>query len=111
MCLFVVLLAVFTWAVHRRLAQYDSVLQDGHHLTATKVCLPDRPQVTVLPEQSLHGSAVLVASSFVFTFVDTPAAPMTRRELRDFPHRSTHWLDCGLSRFLFLPPPTQLSSL
>jgi hypothetical protein len=41
--LFVVLLALFTWVVQRRVAQYESLQQaGGHHLTATKVCLTDR---------------------------------------------------------------------
>lgn len=112
-CLFVVLLAVFTWAVHRRLAQYDSVLQDGHHLASTKVCLPDRPQVTVSPQRTFHATPTLTATAlFAFTLVNRPAeVPVFVNEALDTPPRSPQWVDCGLSRCSYLPPPSQISSL
>lgn len=66
--LFVVLLALFTWVVQRRVAQYESLQQaGGHHLTATKVCLTDRigGTIALLPAvPALAGLLFLLATLF-----------------------------------------------
>jgi hypothetical protein len=112
-CMFVMLLAVFTWAVHRRLTQYESLHQaGGHHMTATKVCLTERPQVSVPTEQSAHHSAMLlVVFTFAFALMHygDPGQPFVMSE--DFQRSGRRRVRASLTRFFFLPPPAPLPYL
>ena len=112
-CLFVMLLAVFTWAVHRRLTQYESLHQaGGHHMTATKVCLTERPQISVPSEQAMHGSATLfLALVFAVALLrlDEGQGSSSRGDNAQRPGgRLRH---PGLTHFFFLPPPSPLPYL
>ena len=61
-CLFIVLLSVFTWVVHRRLTQYQALPSaGGHHMTATKVCLTERPRISVPSADAMDGIAMFLA--------------------------------------------------
>jgi hypothetical protein len=109
-CMFVVLLAVFTWAVHRRLTQYESLHQaGGHHMTATKVCLTERPQVSVPTEQRMSRPAMLFLAlvlAFALLRLDEGHGSSPREE---HAQRSRgRLLHPGLTHFFFLPPPGSL---
>lgn len=115
-CLVVVVLAVFSWVVQRRLAQYESIQQaGGHHMVATKVCLTDRNQIS---GPSLHavknafaGSAMLFAAIFM-AFGLSMTVPLkglsgTWRYCRGLGAR----VRPGLTFFFFLPPPSFSSAM
>ena len=109
-CLFILLLAVFTWAMHRRLTQYESIQQTGgHHMTAIKVCLTERPQVSVPAVHTMHGDAMFfVAVVFAFALFpmdDSKGQLGCRDQLRPRCYLRLH--SC-LNHFFFLPPPAFL---
>lgn len=111
--LFVVLLSVFTWVVHRRLSQYESLEQTGgHHMTATKVCLTDRHQSLAPLTQEIGGAALFVtviALAGALLGRDNPKGLHSVDEQpRQF--RCTRSKPC-LSHFFFLPPPLSHISL
>ena len=110
-CLFIVILSVFAWAIHRRLAQYDTILPTMHQSTATKVCLTER---TPVPMPSTHGIdgftllfEILVLAGTLFALSNSEASLHLRvlRDKRDvsYPARSRP----GLIHFFFLPPPSR----
>lgn len=111
--MFVMLLAVFTWAVHRRLTQYESLHQaGGHRMTATKVCLTERPQVTVPSEQTMHGSpALFLALVFAFALLRLDEGHGSPLSGEDAQRSGGRLLHPGLTHFFFLPPPSPLSYL
>lgn len=109
-CLFIVILAVCAWTMHRRLAQYDSIQQAGHHSTAIKVCLTERTQV---PAPAIHGIdsftllfEVLAFAVALFTLGNSEASLM----LRVLRNASTMFCSARTGRalihFFFLPPPS-----
>ncbi len=109
-CLFIVILSVFAWAMHRRLAQYDTILPTMHQSTATKVCLTERTQV---PMPSMHGMdgftllfEIFVLAAALFALSNSEASLHLRvlRYKRDvsYPAHSRP----GLVHFFFLPPPS-----
>ena len=106
-CLFIVLLSVFTWVVHRRLTQYESMQQaGGHHMTATKVCLTERPQISVPSVRATDRSAILFVA---IAFAGAQSRMDDSRQLpvrRDDPGRlySARIKPC-MVHFFFLPPP------
>lgn len=115
-CLFIVLLSVFTWVVQRRLAQYESIQQaGGHHMAATKVCLTDRNQFAGVSvhtvRRALEGSAAFLLIAFATMFaLATPSVQ---------PGPEWNWLKLrgapvpasmpGLTFFFFLPPPSRFA--
>ena len=112
-CLCIVLLSVFTWVVHRRLAQYESMQQaGGHHMTATKVCLTERPQISIPTTNAMDGFAMFfIAIAFagaLFRLDDSHASPVRREP----PGRlcRTRIRPC-LAHFFFLPPPASATAL
>ena len=112
-CLFMVLLSVFTWVVHRRLTQYESTQQTGgHHMIATKVCLTERPQISVPSIQAADGAALFfIAVAFaggLFRLDGSQPSPV--RPDQPPPRPSTRLKIC-LAHFFFLPPPAILSAL
>lgn len=106
-CLFIVLLSVFTWAVHRRLTQYESMQQaGGHHMTATKVCLTERLQLATPSVHPTDNAKIfLVAAVFAGSLLgmgDSRQSPVRRDE----PARlyGTRIKPC-MVHFFSLPPP------
>lgn len=112
-CLFIVLLSVFTWVVHRRLTQYESMQQtSGHHMIATKVCLTERPQISVPSIQSADGTAlffIVVTFAGALFRLDCPQ-PAGFRLDRSLTVPRTRLKTC-LAHFFFLPPPASFSAL
>ena len=106
-CLFVVLLSVFTWMVHRRLTQYELMHQTtGHRLTATKVCLTERPRISVPAIQTMDGTAMFLLAILLagaFSGIHKSPASSFRRDSvpRPFRLRSRFCM----AHFFFLPPP------
>ena len=102
--LFILLLAVFTWVVHRRMTQYEAMQAGGHHMTATKVCLTERPQISVPAVQSAErGAMFLVAIAFaLFRLNAFQPLPMRRGHP---PQLSRTRIRSCLAHFFFLPPP------
>jgi hypothetical protein len=112
-CLFIVLLSLFTWVIHRRLTQYETIQQaGGHHMTATKVCLTERPQISVPSTHAMDDSTiffvVIAFASTLFRLDDVQEPPIRR----DQPPRLRHTrIKSCLAHFFFLPPPAALIAL
>ena len=109
-CLFIVLLSVFTWVLQRRMTQYESMHQaGGHHLTATKVCLTERPRISLPAIQTMDGASMFfVAIAFAGALLrldNSPAMPISRdSDARPFRARTRFCM----AHFFFLPPPATL---
>lgn len=114
-CLFIVVLAVFGWVVHRRLTQYDTPQQAIHQSTAIKACVTKRNPISV---PSWHGTDTSTAFLLAFVFAATLKSPgnteaaVAYRVQRD---QSDQHADAGmrpcLDHFFLLPPPSLLSEL
>jgi|GEM_PF-6112974 len=106
-CLFIVLFSVFTWVVQRRLAQYESMHHvGGHHLTATKVCLTDRPRISVPAIQTMDGTSMsflAIVWAAAFSGIHNAPAVSHHRFSASRPFRARS-RSC-LAYFFFLPPP------
>jgi hypothetical protein len=109
-CLFIVVLAVFGWAMHRRLAQYDNAPQAMHQSTAIKVCLTKRNPISV---PSMHGIDLFSAFFLAFVFMTTLGSPgnseasFALRAQRDgWNRRSSARARPCLVHFFFFPPPS-----
>lgn len=111
-CLFVLLLAVFTWALHRRVAQYESLQPLGNHVPAAKMCLTERNQMplsSMAAVEAPDGAGTMVLFlAYVFASVrqgpnGMPAELAWRRKSSGSAH--THPNPC-LNYFFFLPPPS-----
>jgi hypothetical protein len=112
-CLFIVLLSLFTWVIHRRLTQYQPNPQvGGHHMTAIKVCLTERPQISVPTIHTMDDSTiffiVIALAGALFRLDEIQESPI----LRDQPPRlcRTRIRSC-MAHFFFLPPPAPLTVL
>lgn len=112
-CLFVVLLSVFTWVVHRRLTQYEAVpAAGGHHMTATKVCLTERPLISIPSSDAIDSVAMFLAFiswmlAWIFTGnIKRSYAFETRTSRIPFVR-----IEPSLSHFFSLPPPVNSCSL
>ncbi len=112
-CLVIVLLSLFTWMIHRRLTQYQSGAQaGGHHMTAIKVCLTERPQISVPAIHTMDDSTiffVVIAFAGALFRLDEVRESSVRR---DQPPRlcRTRIRYC-VAYFFFLPPPASLTAL
>lgn len=105
--MFIVLLSVFTWVVHRRLTQYESMQQPGgHHMTATKVCLTERLQITAPSVHTADNAKILLVAvafaSSLFRIDDSRQSPV-RRDDPAHPYRAR--IKPCMAHFFFLPPP------
>jgi hypothetical protein len=114
-CLFIVVLAVFGWVVHRRLTQYDAPQQAIHQSTAIKVTVTKRNPISVPSQRATDAIALfLLAFAFALSFnsAGNTAAAIAYRVQRD---QSDQHADVGmrpcLDHFLLLPPPSLLSEL
>jgi len=114
-CLFIVLLAVFGWVIHRRLTQYDTPQQAIHQSTAIKACVTKRNPISV---PSLQGTDAIAAFLLAFAFTtilqssENSRAAVAYRVQRD---QSDQQADAGirscLDHFFLLPPPLSFSEL
>lgn len=108
-CLLIVVLAVFGWAMHRRLAQYDSTPHAIHQSTAIKVCLTKRNPISV---PSMHGMDAFAAFFLAFAFIamlgslGNSEASLVLRARRDgWNRRSSARTRPCMVHFFFFPPP------
>lgn len=111
--LFIVLLALFTWVVQRRVAQYESLQQaGGHHLTATKVCLTDRIGGTnaLLPTVPALAGFVLLLAAFLGLDKGLSAGP-AQPAVATICALPIAALRRSLPHLFFLPPPAPLFAL
>lgn len=114
-CLFIVLLAVFGWVVHRRLTQYDTPQQAVHQSVAIKACVTKRNPFSVPSLQGTEAIAVLLLA-FAFKVIlrspENSRATVAYRVQRD---QSDQQADAGMRRcldyFFLLPPPLPISEL
>jgi hypothetical protein len=109
-CLFIVVLAVFSWVMHRRLAQYDSTPHAIHQSTAIKVCLTKRNPISM---PSMHGMDGFAAFFLAFAMMamlgslSNSEASLTLRAQRNrWNRRSPARTRPCLVHFFFLPPPS-----
>jgi hypothetical protein len=110
-CLFIVVLAVFGWVMHRRLSQYETPQQAIHQSTAIKACVTKRNPISVPSMRGTDAFAVFLLA-FAFTAIlNSPRnseAALAFRVQRD---QSDQHADAGigpsLDHFFFLPPPSR----
>ena len=112
-CLFIVVLAVFGWVMHRRLTQYDTPQQAIHQSTAIKACLTKRNPISV---PSMGGFDAFAVFSLAFALAatlkprDNAKASLAWRVQRDeSDQRAGGCLWSSVAHFFFLPPPSLLS--
>jgi hypothetical protein len=110
-CLFLVVMAVCGWVMHRRLSQYDAPQQTIHQSTAIKACVTKRNPISVPSMRGTDAFAVFLLA-FAFTAIlNSPGnseAAVAFRVQRD---QSDQHADAGirpsLDHFFFLPPPSR----
>lgn len=108
-CLFIVILAVCGWMVHRRLSQYETPPQAVRQSTAIKACLTKRIPIPVPPMHGVDAFAVFfLTSAFLARLgsLGNSEASMALRLQRDrWERRSSAESRPSLAHFFFLPPP------
>ncbi|MGB8478852.1 MAG: hypothetical protein WCE63_08425 [Acidobacteriaceae bacterium] len=114
-CLFIVLLAVFGWVIHRRLTQYDTPQQAIHQSTAIKACVTKRNPISVPSLQGTDATAVFLLAFAFTTMLQSPEnskAAVAYRVQRDQSdqHTNAGMRPC-LDHFFLLPPPLSFSEL
>ncbi|HET9087451.1 MAG TPA: hypothetical protein VFN53_08010 [Acidobacteriaceae bacterium] len=107
--MFVLLLAVFTWALHRRVAQYESMQPVGSHIPAARMCLTERNQMSPPSTAAMEvpDAANLMVLFLAFLMVSSGwcGSPGVLA-LRSRPRASADdRLGPDLNYFFFLPPP------
>jgi cytochrome b subunit of formate dehydrogenase len=114
-CLFIVVLAVFGWVMHRRLSQYDSTPQAIHQSTAIKVCLTKRNPISV---PSMHGIDAFAAFLLAFAFMAMLGSPGNSEASLAMHVQRNRWnmrsparTRPSLVHFFFFPPPSLLPVL
>ncbi|MHB1937682.1 MAG: hypothetical protein ACYCOR_13980 [Acidobacteriaceae bacterium] len=114
-CLFIVVLAVFGWVMHRRLTQYDTPQQAIHQSTAIKACPTKRNPISVPSMGGFDAFAVFSLASALAAALksrDNAEASLALRVRRDeFDQRAGARPWPSLAHFFFLPPPSLLSRL
>jgi hypothetical protein len=115
-CLFIVVLAVCGWVMHRRLSQYDTPQQAIHQSTAIKVCVTKRNPLSVPSMRGSDTFAVFQLLAFAFAAIlnspgnsEAVVAYRVQREQSD-QHGVADIRSC-LHHFFVLPPPSRLSVL
>ncbi len=115
-CMFIVVLAVFGWVVHRRLSQYDTPQQAIHQSTAIKVCVTKRNPLSVPSMRGSDALAGFLLLAFAFTAIlkspgnsEAAVAYRVRREQSD--QHDVADIRSWLHYFFVLPPPSRLSVL
>jgi hypothetical protein len=115
-CLFIVVLAVCGWVMHRRLSQYDTPQQEIHQSTAIKVCVTKRNPLSVPSMRGSDAFAVFLLLAFSLAAIlnspgndEAAVAYRVRRDQSD-QHVVADICSC-LHHFFVLPPPSRLSVL
>lgn len=115
-CLFIVVLAVCGWVMHRRLSQYDTPQQEIHQSTAIKVCVTKRNPLSVPSMRGSNAFAVFLLTAFAFASIlnspgnsEAAVAYRVRREQSD--QHGVADIRSWLHYFFVLPPPSRLSVL
>ena len=107
--LFVLLLAVFTWALHRRVAQYESMQPVGSHGPAAQMCLTERNRMSLPTTAAMEvpDAANLMVLFLAFLVVSSGCCGLPGAlALRSRPRASgDDRLGPDLNYFFFLPPP------
>ena len=114
-CLFIVVLAVFGWVMHRRLSQYDTPQPAVHQSTAIKACVTKRNPISV---PSMRGTDAFAVFLLAFAFAailkspgNSKAAVAFRVQREQSDQRADAGIRPSLNHFFFLPPPSRLSVL
>lgn len=114
-CLFMVVLAVFGWVMHRRLTQYDTSQQAIHQSTAIKACLTKRNPILVPSMRGIDAFAVFVPAFAFYATLNSPgnseAALAFRVQRDESDQHAGARLWPSLAHFFFLPPPSLSSEL
>lgn len=109
-CLFIVVLAVFGWVMHRRLTQYDTPQQAIHQSTAIKACLTKRNPISLPAMRGVEAFAVFLLAFAFAAALDLTGNSEASVALRVQRDRSDHCSDArilpSLAHFYFLPPPS-----
>ena len=106
-CLFIVVLAVFGWVMHRRLTQYDTPQQAIHQSTAIKACLTKRNPISLPSMRGVDAFAVFFLAFAAVAMLGNSEASVAlrvQRGRRDRP--SAAQIRHDLAHFFFLPPPS-----
>lgn len=114
-CMFIVMLAVCGWMMHRRLSQYEAPQQAVHQSTAIKVCLTKRNPIPVPSMRGTEAFAVFFLTSAFLAMLGSlgnSEASLAFRVQRDWSDkRSAARIRPSLAHFFFLPPPSLLPVL
>ncbi len=114
-CLFIVVLSVFGWVMHRRLSQYDTPQQAIHQSASLKACVTKRNPISVPSMRGTNAFAVFLQASAFTATLNSPGnseASLAFRVQRDqSDQRADADLRPDLDHFFFLPPPAHLSVL
>lgn len=108
LCLFFVLLAVCTWAVHYRLAQYEATQHTGTRVPAAKMWLAERNQMPVPSTKNVDLAIILffnLAFASVLGMCDGRRVWASFR--KDVPLYNYAKFRACLTHFFFLPPPAR----
>ncbi|MGH9615481.1 MAG: hypothetical protein ACRD28_01985 [Acidobacteriaceae bacterium] len=108
-CLFIVVLAVFGWVMHRRLTQYDSPPQAVHQSTSIKVCPTKRNPISLPATTGAGGFAVfflVLAFAATSCSSDNSKASVRMRVQHDREGRAPAQIRRNLAHFFFMPPPS-----
>jgi hypothetical protein len=110
-CLFFVLLAVFLWAVHYRLAQYEAIQQSTTRVPAAKMWLGERNQMP-LPATNHVDLAIVIFFNFAFaSLLGTGESRGLWASLRSLAARfDSIPIRACLTHFFFLPPPAMCAA-
>lgn len=112
-CLIVLMLSLLSWALHRRVAQYESMQSDSTYIPVNKVCLTERNQISLsspaAAELSAVPSSVLLLIGFASPFLMAQvlsAKLMARLRGNIWRFVSTiQTIHSNLCHFFSLPPP------
>jgi hypothetical protein len=114
-CLFIVVLSVFGWGMHRRLSQYEAPQHAIHQSAAIKVCLTERNRISVPVTRGFNAFAILflaIASSTTLHSPENSEASVAFRVQRDGSDQRADADDRpSLDHFFLLPPPSLQSVL
>jgi hypothetical protein len=109
-CLFIVVLAVCGWVMHRRLSQYDTPQQAIHQSTAIKVCVTKRNPISLPSQHGTDAIALFLLAFAIAVTLQSPANSRTAIAYRVQRDQSDQHADASmrsrLDHFFLLPPPS-----
>jgi hypothetical protein len=114
-CLFLVVLAVCGWVMHRRLSQYDTPQQAIHQSTSIKVTVTKRNPISVPSQHGTDAIALFLLAFAITATLKSPENSKTAVAYRVQRDQSDQHADVSmrrrLDRFFLLPPPSLFSEL